>query len=114
MQIVSTNYRNDKCLKSAVLYSDDDLSFLEGTVQWICQSLIRPHHKRKNWFICVSILKDEITIDNNQDIKYEVFRSSGKGGQNVNKVSTAIRAIHIPTGLSVVCMDQRNQPQNKK
>lgn len=114
LQIVSTQYRHKGFLKSAVLYTDEDLSFLEGTVQWICQSPIRPHHKRKNWFVDVSILKEEVHFENNEDIRYEVFRSSGKGGQNVNKVSTAVRAIHVPTGLSVVCMDQRSQLQNKK
>lgn len=42
-------------LRSARLQSDADLSFLEGTVQWVCQSPYRPKHKRKNWFVDVSL-----------------------------------------------------------
>ena len=114
LEVVSTNFSDKKCLKSAVFYSEQDLSFLEGSVQWICQSPFRENHKRKNWFIDVSILQDKFRFDKDDDIRYEAFRSSGKGGQNVNKVSTAIRAIHIPTGISVVSMDQRSQIQNKK
>lgn len=114
LEIVSTHYRDSECLKSAIFYTEEDLSFLEGTVQWICQSPFRPHHKRKNWFINVSIIKENIRIDNTNDIKYEIFRSSGKGEQNINKVSTAVRAIHIPTRLVTVSMDQRSQLQNKK
>lgn len=114
LTVVSLKYHTKECLQSVVFYSIEDLSCLQGTVQWICQSPFRLHHKRKNWFIDVSILDEEYCIENEQDMKYEIFRSSGKGGQNVNKVSTAIRAIHIPTGISVICMDQRSQAQNKK
>lgn len=114
LEMISLNVHTKNCLKSVILYSEEDLSYLQGTIQWICQSPFRPHHKRKNWFIDISILDEEYQIENTNDIQYEVFHSSGKGGQNVNKVSTAIRAIHIPTGIHVICQDQRSQSQNKK
>lgn len=114
LEVISIHEEKNKCLKSVIFYSEKDLSYLEGSVEWICQSPFRPHHKRKNWFIDVSVLKDTFRFDKDNDIKYEVFRSSKKGGQNVNKVSTAIRAIHLPSGISGVSMDQRSQIQNKK
>lgn len=112
--VVSASYRNKECLRSAVLYTELDLSELDGSIQWICQSPFRPHHKRKNWFVDVSVLKEYKEKDTDNLIRYEVCHSRGKGGQNVNKVSTAVRATHIPTGISVVVMEQRSQLQNKK
>ena len=47
------------------------------------------------------------------DITYETCRSGGKGGQNVNKVESTVRATHTPTGISVKCSDERSQSQNK-
>ncbi|PKP16657.1 MAG: peptide chain release factor H [Bacteroidetes bacterium HGW-Bacteroidetes-23] len=86
-----------------------------GTIQWIGQSQFRKFHKRKNWFIGVFEIPpiSESQIDES-DIHYQAMRSSGAGGQHVNKVSSAIRATHIPTGISTVCMDSRSQHQNKK
>lgn len=114
ISIVSASYRNKECLRSAVLYTELDLSELDGSIQWICQSPFRPHHKRKNWFIDISILKEYKEQGKEDRIRYEVCHSRGKGGQNVNKVSTAVRAIHIPSGISVIAMEQRSQLQNKK
>ena len=86
-----------------------------GTIQWIGQSQFRKMHKRKNWFIGIfEIEKQKNSEISEKDIQYQAMRSSGAGGQHVNKVSSAIRATHIPTGIAVVAMDSRSQHQNKK
>ena len=86
-----------------------------GTIQWIGQSSFRKMHKRKNWFIGVFEMDTlQLKTISEKDIQYQAMRSSGAGGQHVNKVSSAIRATHLPSGLSVVSMDSRSQHQNKK
>lgn len=86
-----------------------------GTIQWIGQSQFRKMHKRKNWFIGVfEIDMSKSAQISEKDISYQAMRSSGAGGQHVNKVSSAVRATHIPTGISVVSQDSRSQHQNKK
>ncbi len=86
-----------------------------GTIQWIGQSQFRKMHKRKNWFIGIFEIEKQKNFEiSENDIQYQAMRSSGAGGQHVNKVSSAIRATHIPTGIAVVAMDSRSQHQNKK
>lgn len=86
-----------------------------GTVQWIAQSPYRKFHKRKNWFVGVAAFDvKELMQWNPKDVKLETTRASGPGGQNVNKVETAVRATHMPSGLQVLAMDSRSQLENKK
>jgi peptide chain release factor len=86
-----------------------------GTVQWMAQSPFRPHHKRKNWFVGVQALtppaKESWPMN---ELKFETMRATGPGGQNVNKVSTAVRLTHLPTGIAVTAREERSQHANRK
>ena len=104
------------CYKSVIIeINSKQAKNIIGTIQWIVKSPFRPKHKRKNWFIGVcEIEKNKQQNFDGTLIRFETFRSGGKGGQNVNKVETGVRVIYIPTGLSVVSTQGRDQYTNKK
>ncbi|MCO6537610.1 MULTISPECIES: peptide chain release factor H [Gilliamella] len=84
-----------------------------GTIQWICQSPYRPTHKRKNWFIGITCLKNPSQIIDSS-IEFTTMKSSGAGGQHVNKTESAVRATHLATGISVKVQTERSQHANKR
>jgi peptide chain release factor 2 len=75
-------------------------------------------HRRHTSFAMVEILpqvEEDSQVDvNTDDLRIDVFRSSGAGGQNVQKNATAIRITHLPTGIVVSCQNERSQLQNKQ
>jgi peptide chain release factor len=112
--------------KSLTLEVPSEAQVTEGVVKWVCPSPLRPHHGRKNWFIEVAIIRSEglepaIALEgldparlDKRLISIGTFHSPGRGGQNVNKVETGVRAVHRPTGLAAVSTTARTQGQNRK
>lgn len=110
-------------LKSAtyIVYGRHAFGYLKnekGTHRLVRQSPFNADKLRQTSFAGVDVIpvlpeQSEIEI-RDEDLEFEASRSSGAGGQNVNKVNTAVRIKHLPTGIVVECQTQRYQAQNRK